>query len=95
MRDWSELVDTNHELAVLQARLKWPAPELLDSLYRKLLENPGSCVVLTLEAPRAPDGPQWKVGWLSSEERDCVRKALQKLNTRRIKHGVTPTSEPP
>lgn len=95
MHDWSNLIDTQGELAILVSKLRWPTTPTLEAFYRKLLENPGSCVVLTLEAPRQPAGPHWKIGWLSSKERDLIRKDLQKINAKRIKAKEQPTSEIP
>jgi hypothetical protein len=95
MRDWTDIVNVNAEVAILISKLQWPSPVTLEAFQRKLIENPGSCVVMTLEAPRAPSGPRWKIGWLSSRERDDVRKSLQKINARRMKKAEPPTSEPP
>jgi hypothetical protein len=93
--EWTDTFDINAQMAVIRARLRWPAPEIMSPFYRKLLENPGSCVVLTLETPRGPNGPAWKAGWLSSEERNMVRKDLQRINERRSKTRQPLTTESP
>ena len=93
--DWNDLFDVNAQMALIRARLHWPAPDVMSPFYRKLLENPGSCIVLTLEAPRGKDGPYWKAGWLSSEERNSVRGALTKINAKRMKARQPLTTESP
>ena len=93
--DYSNTFDLKAELAILESRLEFPSKHTLRPFFEKLLENPGSCIVLTLEAPRGPEGPYWKIGWLSSAERDAVRKEIVKINAKRTKKGHKLTSDAP
>ena len=88
-------IDIQAELAIIESKLEWPARELLRSYYLKLLQNPGSVVILALEAPRGEKGPQWKSAWLGAKERDVMRKAIVKINQKREKLRQPLTSEPP
>ena len=60
-----------------------PSVERLAPWLRKLNENPGSCLVITIEHLRYQNFPAVRWGWLSPEERKRVRRALQVVNTQR------------
>jgi hypothetical protein len=85
----------NDDLTTLESRIAWPLPATMRTYYLKLLANPGSVVLLALEAPRGPDGPQWKLAWLSATERSAIRKAVVKLNEKRVKQKQPTTDQLP
>lgn len=83
------------ELEDLQARLRLPEPAALAPWLRKLIEHPGSCVIIAVEQPGLPEGPRVARAWLSSAERFALRKALLAVNARRAKKGQPATDEIP
>lgn len=85
--DYTRVVDTQAELAILESRLPeaWPNKSTLRPYLEKLLANPGSMVFIALEAPRGPEGPTIGMGWFSAQERAVLRKALLAVNARRQK----------
>jgi hypothetical protein len=83
------------DAAAVFERLRWPDAEMMQPYVQKLLNNPGSCVVMVIEAPLNPDGPRLGKAWLSGREREGVRKALQAINKRRASKRQTPTTQPP
>jgi hypothetical protein len=82
------------DAAAILAKLQWPSDEVMLPYLARLLNNPGSCVVVVIESPLAPDGPRVGKAWLSSQERAAVRKALQAINQRRAAKGESPTTQP-
>ena len=85
----------SEDLVNLESRIAWPTAATMRTYYLKLLANPGSVVLLALEAPRSPDGPQWKLAWLSATERSAMRKAVVKLNEKRSKLKQKTTDQLP
>ena len=83
------------ELEDLQARLRLPEPAALAPWLRKLIDHPGSCVIIAVEQPGAPEGPRVTRAWLSSAERFALRKALLAVNARRAKKREAATDEAP
>ena len=88
-------LDLKTEMAILESRLEWPDKALLSQYYLKLLQHPGSVIVMALEAPRGPAGPQWKSAWLSARERSAMRKAVEKINVARRKKNEPTTDQSP
>ena len=82
-------------VVIMMKKLEWPSLSLMSRYYQRLLDHPGSVVVLALEAPNGPEGPQWKAAWLSAQERSAMRHALIKANVRRRKNNELTTSQPP
>ena len=74
---------------------KIPTPEQLAPWLAKLNQNPGACVVITIEHVRNQNYPHVGVGWLSSEERKRVRRALQSVNTQRRRERQLELTEIP
>jgi hypothetical protein len=72
-----------------------PNLERLAPWLAKLNESPGSCVVITIEHVRNQNYPHVGMGWLSSEERKRVRRALQSVNTQRRKEQQLDLTEIP
>jgi hypothetical protein len=77
------------------AKLEWPSGEVMLPYLGKLINNPGSCIAVIIESPLNPDGPRVSKAWLSSSEREAVRRALQAINKRRAVRGQSPTTQPP
>ena len=88
-------LDINAELAILESKLGWPDAGTLRVYYRKLLENPGSAVIMALQAPRGPEGPTWGLAWFSSKERNALASAILRINKSRARRHQQPTSELP
>jgi hypothetical protein len=76
-------------------KLKFPSSAELEPWITRLVDHPGSMIVLAIENPREPNGPKVSWAWLSSEEREAIRKSLLKINTRRNKNGDPPTNQSP
>ena len=72
-----------------------PNLEQLAPWLAKLNENPGSCVVITIEHLRNQNFPHVGRAWLSSEERKRVRRALQGVNTQRRRERQLELNEIP
>jgi hypothetical protein len=83
------------EFDILLDKLRLPSPRELAPWLRKLLESPGSVVIIAIEKPLGPDGPRVATGWLSSSERSALRNALLAINTRREKKGRRAATEIP
>jgi len=83
------------ELDSVLARLQLPAPTALVPWLSKLIDHPGSCIIIAIEQPGDPDGPRVTRAWLSSRERYVLRKALLAINGRRQKKGEAETTEIP
>jgi hypothetical protein len=83
------------DLEILLEKLRLPSPRELAPWLGKLLEHPDSVIIIAIEKPLGPDGPHVATGWLSSPERDALRKGLLALNARRAKKGQLPTTEIP
>lgn len=83
------------ELDNTLGKLRLPEPASLAPWVRKLIEHPGSCVIIAIEQPGLPDGPRVSRAWLSAAERAALRKALLAVNARREKQGQPATTEQP
>jgi hypothetical protein len=83
------------EIEALIEKLTFPSPRELEPWLRKLLEHPGSVIIMAVEKPLGPEGPRVTYAWLSSAERSALRKGLLALNTRRAKKGQPATNEVP
>lgn len=60
-----------------------PQPRDLSPWLRKL-EAPGSCIILTIDAPETEDKrPPVRIGWLSANERQKIRKVMLELSIER------------
>jgi hypothetical protein len=83
------------EIEALIDKLILPSPRELEPWLRKLLEHPGSVIIVAVEKPLGPEGPHVTYAWLSSSERFALRKGLLAVNDRRAKKGQPPTTEVP
>jgi hypothetical protein len=83
------------QLALLLDKLRLPNGAALEPWLRKLLANPGSCVIIGIESPLVSGGPRVGIAWLSSTERLKVRKALTAINSSRQKKQQPKTTEIP
>lgn len=88
-------MNASAELEILLEKLRLPSPRELSPWLGKLLEHPGSAIIIAIEKPLGPDGPHVATGWLSSPERYALRKGLLAVNARRAKKGQSATTEIP
>jgi hypothetical protein len=88
-------MDLQAYLAITADKLKLPTTATLLPWLKKLVAQPDSVVIISIEKPLDQNGPHVGIGWLSSQERLKVRKALLAINNSRIKASQPTTSEVP
>jgi len=76
-------------------KLELPTSEQLTPWLSKLQTNTGSVVILSIELPSPTAAPIIKWGWLSTDEREALRKGLVKLNKQRKLRGEAETTAKP
>jgi hypothetical protein len=81
------------ETAIALAKLQLPTHDELAPYIAKMIRHPGSCVVVVIEFPLFKDGPRVGRCWLSSTEREKMRKALVSVNAKRTAKGEHRTDE--
>lgn len=72
-----------------------PEPRDFGPWLRKLEANPGSAIILTIEAHEGSERPVVKLGWLSPKERARVRKTILEVSIERGKRGEPEIIDPP
>ena len=88
-------MDPQAQLAITADKLKLPTVSHLLPWLQKLVAQPDSVVIISIEKPLDQAGPHVGIGWLSATERLKVRKALTAINNSRAKRSEQPTSEMP
>jgi hypothetical protein len=88
-------MDLQAQTAISASKLELPTTETLLPFLKKLVAQPDSVVIISIERPLDQNGPHVGIGWLSSQERLKVRKALLAINNSRIKASQSTTSEVP
>jgi hypothetical protein len=83
------------QLAITADKLRLPTIDTLLPFLRKLVAQPDSVVIISIEKPLDQNGPHVGIGWLSSAERLKVRRALIAINNSRAKRSEQPTNEIP
>jgi hypothetical protein len=83
------------ETAIALAKLYLPSNDELAPYVAKLIAHPGSCIALVIESPLGKDGPRVGRCWLSSTEREKMRKALISINRKRVAKGESTTAQRP
>lgn len=63
---------------------------MMQPYVQKLLNNPGSCVVMVIEAPLNPDGPRLGKAWLSGREREGFGKRFRQSTNAAHRKGKLP-----
>ena len=88
-------MNSDTQLASVINNLKLPPASELAPWLKKLLDNPGSVVLIAIEFPLRHNGPLLRTAWLSEPERVKVRKALLAINRSRFKKDQPQTGEIP
>jgi hypothetical protein len=88
-------MDLQAQLAITADKLRLPNASTLEPWLRKLVAQPDSVVIISIEKPLDSKGPHVGIGWLSASERLKVRKALSTINDARRKRSQQTTSEMP
>jgi hypothetical protein len=88
-------MDLQTQLAITADKLKLPSTTTLLPWLKKLVAQPDSVVIISIEKPLDTSGPHVGIGWLSAPERLKVRKALIAINDARSKRSQSTTSEVP
>lgn len=88
-------MNTESKLAILTDKLRLPSPNELTPWLAKLIKDPESLVIIAIEKPLRLEGPVIGTAWLSSKERQQVRKALERVNASRQNKGEHQTNEFP
>lgn len=88
-------MDLQAQLAITADKLKLPNAATLMPWLQKLVAQPDSVVIISIEKPLDSKGPHVGIGWLSASERLKVRKALIAINNSRAKRSEQSTSEMP
>jgi hypothetical protein len=87
-------MDAETRLATLIDKLRLPSATQLEPWLAKLVADPDSLVIISIEKPLWPE-PHVGTAWLSGKERLKVRQALQRVNDSRAKKGEPWTDEIP
>jgi hypothetical protein len=82
-------------LAITADKLRIPNTETLLPWLKKLVAQPDSVVIISIEKPLDQNGPHVGIGWLSSAERLKVRKALIAINKSRSQLQQPSTAQIP
>jgi hypothetical protein len=88
-------MDLQTQLAITADKLKLPSTTTLLPWLKKLVAQPDSVIIISIEKPLDSSGPHVGIGWLSAPERLKVRKALIAINDSRSKRSQSTTSEVP
>jgi hypothetical protein len=88
-------MDLQTQLAITAQKLQLPTVSHLLPWLKKLVAQPDSVVIISIEKPLDTSGPHVGIGWLSAPERLKVRKALTAINDARAKRSQSTTSEVP
>lgn len=88
-------MDLQAQLAITADKLRLPSATILLPWLRKLVAQPDSVVIISIEKPLDSNGPHVGIGWLSAPERLKVRKALIAINNSRAKRSQPATGEVP
>jgi len=88
-------MDLQTQLAITADKLQLPTVTHLLPWLKKLVAQPDSVVIISIEKPLDTSGPHIGIGWLSASERLKVRKALIAINDSRAKRSQQSTSEMP
>ena len=88
-------MDLQTQLALTADKLKLPNATILLPWLTKLVAQPDSVVIISIEKPLDTNGPHVGIGWLSATERLKVRKALTAINDARRKRSQQTTTEMP
>jgi hypothetical protein len=83
------------QTAISAGKLKLPSVTSLLPWLKKLVAQPDSAVIISIEKPLDQAGPHVGIGWLSASERLKVRKALIAINNSRNKRSEPTTREIP
>jgi hypothetical protein len=83
------------QLAITADKLRLPNATTLLPWLKKLVAQPDSVVIISIEKPLDSNGPHVGIAWLSAPERLKVRKALIAINDARSKRSQSTTSEVP
>ena len=88
-------MDLQTQLAITADKLNLPNATILLPWLKKLVAQPDSLVIISIEKPLDSNGPHVGIGWLSAPERLKVRKALTAINDARRKRSEPTTGEVP
>lgn len=88
-------MDLQAQLAITADKLQLPTTTELLPWLKKLIAQPDSVVIISIEKPLDQAGPHVGKAWLSARERLKVRNALVAINTSRAKRSEQSTSEMP
>jgi hypothetical protein len=88
-------MDLQTQLAITADKLQLPTVTHLIPWLKKLVAQPDSVIIISIEKPLDSNGPHVGIAWLSASERLKVRKALIAINDSRRKRSQSITSEVP
>jgi hypothetical protein len=88
-------MDLQAQLAITADKLQLPTTTELLPWLKKLIAQPDSVVIISIEKPLDQAGPHVGKAWLSARERLKVRNALIAINNSRNKRSEPTTSEIP
>jgi hypothetical protein len=88
-------MDLQAQLAITAGKLQLPTTTELLPWLKKLIAQPDSAVIISIEKPLDQAGPHVGKAWLSAKERLKVRKALIAINDSRAKRSEPTTREIP
>jgi hypothetical protein len=83
------------QLAITADKLQLPTTTELLPWLKKLVAQPDSVIIISIEKPLDQAGPHVGKAWLSARERLKVRKALIAINDSRAKRSEPTTREIP
>jgi hypothetical protein len=88
-------MDLQAQLAVTADKLQLPTTTELLPWLKKLVAQPDSVIIISIEKPLDQAGPHVGKAWLSASERLKVRKALITINKSRSQHQQPTTAQIP
>jgi hypothetical protein len=88
-------MDLQAQLAITADKLQLPTTTELLPWLKKLLAQPDSVIIISIEKPLDQAGPHVGKAWLSARERLKVRNALIAINNSRAKRSEPTTREIP
>jgi hypothetical protein len=88
-------MDPQTQLAITADKLQLPTTTELLPWLKKLVAQPDSVIIISIEKPLDQTGPHVGKAWLSAKERLKVRKAHIAINDSRAKRSEPTTREIP